>query len=84
MKYGIFLRNDRQHSFAVHTLVPHIKDFRPASERITVLRINSRPIDLILVYVPKDTSEDDIKDTFYKDLDGIYDRKRQETLYKLC
>lgn len=38
--------------FAVHkSVVPHIKEFRPISERIAVMRIKSRPMDLILICV---------------------------------
>lgn len=71
---------DRRHfgsGFAVHkSLVLHMKEFRPVSERIAVLRINCKPIDLILVcgHAPTDTSEDYIKDTFYEDLDRAYHR----------
>jgi len=56
---GMVDRHSYGCGFAVHKpLVPHIKEFRPVSERIAVLRINSRPIDLILicVHAPTDTS----------------------------
>lgn len=51
--------------FAVHkSLVPHIKKFRPVLGKIAVLRINSRPIDVTLVYVHvlMDTNEDNVSD----------------------
>lgn len=63
--------------FAVQkSIVPHIKEFRPISERIAVMRIKSRPLDLILicVHAPTDTSEDHVKDAFYEDLDTTYER----------
>lgn len=38
--------------FAVQkSMIPHIKEFRPISERIAVLKIKNRPIDLILICV---------------------------------
>lgn len=65
-----------RHSFVHRSMVPHIKEFRPVSERITVMRIKSRPIDLILicVHAHMDTSEDHIKDAFYEDLVTTYER----------
>jgi len=74
---GMVDRHSYRCGFVVYkSLVPHNKEFRPDSERIAVLRINSRPIDLILVCVhaPADTSMDNMKNTFYEDLDRTYDR----------
>jgi len=49
---GIIDRHNFGSGFAVHkSMVPHIKEFRSVSEKIAVLRINSRPIDLILMCV---------------------------------
>lgn len=78
--YGIYFsgmvdRHSYRNDFTVHkSLVPHIKDFRPVSESIAVLRTNRRPIDItfVFVYAPTDTSGDNVKDIFYKDLDRTY------------
>lgn len=47
-----------------------------------MLRINSRPIDFILVCVhaPTDMSEDNMKNTFYEDVDRTYDRLPGNTI----
>lgn len=74
---GMVDRHTFESGFAVQkSMVPHIKEFIPMSERIAVIRIKSRPIDLILicVHAPTDTSEDHIKEVFYEDLDTIYER----------
>ncbi|KAL4083714.1 hypothetical protein QTP88_029030 [Uroleucon formosanum] len=74
---GMVDRHSFGSGFAVHrSMVPHVKEFRPVSERIAVMRIKSRPVDLILicVHAPTNTSEDYIKDAFYEDLDTTYER----------
>jgi hypothetical protein len=60
---GMVDRHSFESGFAVHkSMVPYIKEFRPISERIAVMRIKSRPIDLILicVYAPTETSENHV------------------------
>jgi len=76
---GMVDRHSYRCGFAVHkSLVPHIKEFRPVSERIAVLRINSRPIDLILVCVH--APMENMKNTFYEDLDRTYERLPGNTI----
>lgn len=49
---GMVDRHSFGSGFAVHkSMVPHIKEFRPILERIAVMRIKSRPTDLILICV---------------------------------
>lgn len=62
--------------YAVHKLlVPPIKELRPVSESITVLRINSKPRRYInMCLCSTDASEDNMKDTFYKNLNRRYVR----------
>jgi len=58
---GMVDRHSFGSGFAVHrSMVPHVKEFRPVSERIAVMGIKSRPVDLILicVHAPTNTSED--------------------------
>ncbi|KAE9523129.1 hypothetical protein AGLY_016470 [Aphis glycines] len=63
-------------SFAVHeTLKPYIRQFNPVSERLAVLRIGTKPLNIVLVctHAPTDTSDEDIKDAFYEELAHTYD-----------
>ena len=63
--------------FAVHeSLEPYIKEFNPISERITLLRVDTKPLNIILVCVhaPTETGEENMKDVFYEDLSQIYDK----------
>jgi len=63
--------------FAVHeSLEPYVKEFNPISERITLLRVDTKPLNIILVCVnaPTETGEENMKDVFYEDLSQIYDK----------
>jgi len=63
--------------FAVHeSLKPHIREFNPVSERIAVLRIDTTPLNIVLICVHTSTevSIDSNKDAFYEDLNRIYDK----------
>jgi exonuclease III len=74
---GMVDRHSFGSGFTVHkSMVPRIKEFRPISEKIVVMRIKSRQIDLILicVHAPTETSEVHVKDAFYEDLDTTYER----------
>jgi hypothetical protein len=46
------------------------------SERIVILRVNTTPINtmLICVHAPTEVSTNNDKDLFYKDLDRVYDK----------
>ncbi|XP_015371362.1 PREDICTED: craniofacial development protein 2-like [Diuraphis noxia] len=62
--------------FTVHeTLEPYIKEFNPVSERIAVLRVDTKPLNIVLVctHAPTDTRDEDIKDAFYEELAHTYD-----------
>lgn len=62
--------------FAVHeTLEPYIKEFSPVSERIAVLRVDTKPLNIVLVcaHAPTETGDEDIKDAFYEELAHTYD-----------
>jgi exonuclease III len=63
--------------FAVHeSLEPYVREFNPVSERIAVLRINTTPINMVLicVHAPTEVSTDNGKDAFYENLDRVYDK----------
>ncbi|KAL4126110.1 hypothetical protein QTP88_010339 [Uroleucon formosanum] len=63
--------------FAVHeSLEPYVKEFNPISERITLLRVDTKPLNIILVCVHAltETGEENMKDAFYEDLSQIYDK----------
>lgn len=55
---------------------PYIKEFNPISERLTVLRIDTEPINITLIctYAPTEQPDEDIKDAFYEDLIQAYDK----------
>jgi len=62
--------------FAVHrTLVPYIKKFNPVSERISILTINTSPINICIVNVhaPTEVKDDNVKDAFYDELSDTYE-----------
>ncbi|KAL4148000.1 hypothetical protein QTP88_002308 [Uroleucon formosanum] len=62
--------------FAVHeTLEPYIKEFNPVSERIAVLRVDTKPLNIVLVctHAPTKTGDKDFKDAFYEELAHTYD-----------
>jgi len=61
--------------FDVHeTLEPFIKEFNPVSERIAVLRVDIKPLNIVLVctHTPMETGDEDIKDAFYEELAHTY------------
>lgn len=63
--------------FAVHeSLEPYVKEFNPISERISLIRVDTKPLNIILVCVhaPTETGEENMKDAFYEDLSQIYDK----------
>jgi len=63
--------------FAVHeTLEPYVKEFNPISERMTLLRVDMKPLNIILVciHAPTETGEENTKDFFYENLSQIYDK----------
>ncbi|VVC34371.1 Endonuclease/exonuclease/phosphatase,Reverse transcriptase domain [Cinara cedri] len=62
--------------FAVHEkLETYVKEFIPISERMSCLKLNTTPINIILVCVHAwmETSEDEVKDGFYNKLDETWD-----------
>lgn len=62
--------------FAVHrTLVPYIKNFNPVSERISILTINTNPINvcIINVHAPTEVKDDNEKDVFYDELTKTFE-----------
>lgn len=61
-----FLVNDQ--------LLPSIKNFTPVNDRICHIRIAGKHYDTILicVYSHTETSEEDLKDTFYDELERVY------------
>jgi len=81
-EYVIFFSElENRHSFgtgfAVHkSLEPYVREFNPVSERIAVLRVNTTPINTVLIYVhaPTEVSTNNDKDVFYEDLDRIYEK----------
>lgn len=69
--------------FAVHeTLEPHVKEFNPVSERIAILRVDTKPLNIILVYVhaPTEIGKENTKDIFYEELSQIYDKLPGNTI----
>lgn len=73
--------------FAVNKLLaPHIKEFRPVTEKIAVLSttvLNNKSIDITLVSVHAsiDTNGDNMKNRFFnEDLDRIYNRLPKNTI----
>ncbi|KAL4149145.1 hypothetical protein QTP88_003151 [Uroleucon formosanum] len=80
-KYIIyFSRMEERHifgrGFAVHeTLEPYIKEFNPVSERIVALRVDTKPLNIVLVctHIPTETGDEDFKDAFYEELAHTYD-----------
>ncbi|KAE9522281.1 hypothetical protein AGLY_017324 [Aphis glycines] len=63
--------------FAIHkSLEPYVREFNPVSERILVLRVDTTPINMVLICVHASTevSTNNDKDAFYEDLDRIYDK----------
>lgn len=76
-----FSELENRHSFgtdfAIHKpLEPHIREFNPVSERIAVLKVNTTPINIVLIWVhaPTEISTNNDKDAFYEDFDRIYDK----------
>lgn len=64
---------ERQSFVAVHeTLEPYMKEFNPVSERIAVLRADTKPLNirvvLVCTYAPTETGDEDIRDAFYEEL----------------
>jgi len=62
--------------FAVHeTLGPYIKEFNPVTERIAVLRVDTKPLNIVLVctHAPTETGDENFKDAFYEELAHTYD-----------
>jgi hypothetical protein len=62
--------------FAVHkTLIPYIKVFDPVSERISILTINTSPINICTVngHAPTEVKDDNVKDAFYDELTETYE-----------
>lgn len=63
--------------FAIHkSLEPYVREFNPVSERISVLRVDTTPTNMVLicVHAPTEVSTNNDKDAFYEDLDRIYDK----------
>jgi hypothetical protein len=63
--------------FAVHeSLEPYVREFNPVSERIAVLRINTTPLNMVLICVHAltEVSTDNDKNAFYENLDRVYDK----------
>jgi len=73
---------DRHHfrtGFAVHEkLEPYVKEFISVSERIACLKLNTTPLNIMLVCVhaPTEKSKDEVKDEFYNKLDETWDSLR--------
>ncbi|XP_025404801.1 craniofacial development protein 2-like [Sipha flava] len=62
--------------FVVHeTIEPYIKEFNPILERLAVLKIDTAPINIVLIctYAPTESADEDTKDIFYEDLIQAYD-----------
>jgi hypothetical protein len=57
-------------------LLPHVKHFKPVSDRICYMRIADKSSDLILicVYAPTETGPNDEKEVFYEELERTYDK----------
>jgi len=55
-------------------LLPSIKKFTPVNDRICHIRIAGKQYDIILicVYSPTETSEEDLEDMFYDELERVY------------
>ena len=63
--------------FAVSRRLRHlVSRFTPVSERIATIRIKAKffNISLICAHAPTNDKDDDVKDTFYANLEDIYDR----------
>jgi hypothetical protein len=62
--------------FAVHrTLVPYIKAFIPVSERISILNINTSPINICIInaHAPTEVKDENEKDVFYDELTETFE-----------
>lgn len=55
--------------------LPGIIRFQPVSDRISVLRVKSRffNITVVNVYAPTNLADDETKDSFYEDLENVFD-----------
>jgi len=62
--------------FLVHnSLIPWIKQFKAINDRICYIRINMnhRVMVIICAYVPTKSGNEEAKDTFYEELEQVYD-----------
>jgi len=79
VEYIIFfsgMENTHQFSsgFTVHrTLVPYIKEFNPVSERISILIINTSPINICIIkgHVSTEVKEDNVNDELTETYNSI-------------
>ncbi|KAL4089543.1 hypothetical protein QTP88_024563 [Uroleucon formosanum] len=73
---GMEERHIFESGFAVHeTLEPYIKEFNPVSERIAVQRVDTKPLNIVLVctHAPTETRDEDFKNALYEELAHTYD-----------
>ncbi|KAL4090324.1 hypothetical protein QTP88_025183 [Uroleucon formosanum] len=69
--------------FAVHRkLVPHVIEFRPISDKLSLLMIDTKPINICIVkaHAPTEVSSQNKKDEFYDELTKIYEGIRKNSI----
>lgn len=76
--YGGVTTNRHENSvgFLVHnSLIPWVKQFKAINDRICYIRINMNHRDMIMIcaYAPTESGNEEAKDTFYEELEQVYD-----------
>lgn len=72
--------------FAVRkTLAQQIREFKPISERCSVLRLDTKPINICIIniHAPTEVSGADTKDLFFEELTRVYDDLPKNTIKML-
>jgi len=57
------------------TTLPHVKTFQALSERICYIRVTGHIFDIVIIncYAPTEEKGEDIKESFYEELDRVWD-----------
>lgn len=69
--------------FAVHRkLVPHVIEFRPISDKLSLLMLDTKPINICIVnaHAPTEVSNQNKKNEFYDELTKIYEGIRKNSI----
>lgn len=56
-------------------ILPHVKTFQAISERICYIRLTGHIFDIVIIncYAPTEEKGEDIKESFYEELDRVWD-----------